>query len=256
MTPVNNEWPWNRAPLETGGALYHFPSALRAYGDFTAYDMSSALGVLKFVVDFVNRKPESYKSGTTQILPTGRERLRKLLQLATHGPTSLGDLDLSNPTDEAMDEIRQLAGRIRREHRLERMSDGAQWRDHAFIRDADEFYAVVATMLMSAKLRAKVAQCRRPECSEFFIVEKSTKGRPPLYHDKECTRLANEATADVRQRNLRKRNAAAKSLKGQSASANNIKVAIKQAFRDDPDATVEQLVKSAKVIIKVGKKHK
>jgi hypothetical protein len=240
--------------LAASGVLFHLPTSLKAYGDFAGYDFGSEVGLLRYVVDFVNRKPEPYKHGTTQLRPVGRERLHQLLRVAVHGPSLPDDLDLRNPTDGAIENISQRTGHVRWEHRLERTPAGVELRHHAHILDADSFYWLIVILLMKPANRAAISQCGHTGCPEFFIVAK-TAGRPQLYHNEECAKAANAATADERQRNLRKRRAAIVMLKGSTASKARIQDAIKQAFSHHSDATAEQLAAHARVLLKSGPKR-
>jgi hypothetical protein len=253
MTRSGSTSPIDRSQLAVSGVVYHLPSSLGAYGDTAGYDLGNAVGLLRFVVDFVNRKPEPYKYGTTQVMPVGREPLQQLLRVAVRGPSLPSDLDLQNPTDEAIENIRGRISRIHWEHQLEWTPTGVEWRHHAHILDAESFYWLIVTLLMNADTRASLAQCR---CEQFFVLDKAARGRPQMYHNEECATAANAATADERQRNLRKRRAAAAIVKGSSASEARIQDAIKQAFKDDPSATPKQLAERAKSIIKAAQRGK
>ena len=254
MTAPGKTQPPDNSQLVASGVIFHLPTTLRAYGDFSGYDLSSEACLLKYVVDFVNRKPEPLKYGTAQLLPVGRERLKQLLRVAVHGPSLSADLDLRNPTDAAIENISQRTGYVRWEHRLERTPGGVELRHHARIKDADSFYWLIVTLLMKPGNRAAISQCGHTGCPEFFMAPK-TAGRPQMYHNDECAKAANAATADERQRNLRKRRAAITLLKGTSASKSRVQEAIKQAFRDHPDETAEQLAVRAKALLKSGPKR-
>jgi hypothetical protein len=250
-----------RDGLAASNALYHLPASLSAYGDVTGYDLGSPVGLLEYVVDFVNRpqtKVTLERHGTKldgepvfraadQLRVRGREKLRRLLLAAV-----TDDPDFANPSE---DFIRERTGGIHWEHRLEHVPGGAGWRHHAHILDADAFYNLIASLLMSAEHRQALAQCA--PCGRFFMVEKPVKGRPQsVYHDEKCRRAANDAGAAARQRASRTRKAALKILGASKASKTEPKAAIKRAQLEYPEATAEQLANHAKIILKGARKRK
>jgi hypothetical protein len=253
----DDEWMgWDRKTLFAAEALFHFPPSLAAaYGDFAGYDLSSETSLIKYTIDFVNRPhrkvtPEQIKLGV--ILPRGREALRQILRVAVHGPSAPGEPDLRNPSDEFIIDIRHRAAKgIAWKHRLERTPTGAQWRHHAFIQDADAFYALLATLLMSEEHRREFGQCKH--CDRFFLVQKREQhdGRPErLYCCKEHRSATHAKGGAARQRDRRTRLKAGNLLKGHPSAANMVT----DVFRDHPDATAEQLASYAKT--RAARKHK
>jgi hypothetical protein len=237
---------------EWGGALFHFHPSLNAYGDVSKYDLSSVVGLLKLVIDFVNRpQPKlSYaqiQAGGVQ-MPRGRDGLRQLLHAAVHG----GNPDLANPSQEFLEKIREQASNIHWMHRLERASGGVEWRHHASISDAEAFHTLIASLLMSQENRALLAQCRH--CGKFFVVQAPLKGRPQTRYDTEdCRKAANDAGAGARQIARRARLAAMNILRGGKASRTTMAAAVKQAQLAHPDATAEDIARHAKEIMRKKK---
>jgi hypothetical protein len=248
----------NLGGLDANHAVYHLPSSLSAYGAFDAHDFGNALGLLKYVAAFVNRpRPkitaDQIRAGVQ--IPRGQKKLEQLLRVAVHGPDSPDDPNLANPSDEF---LRHHTAGIHWMHQLELVPGGAEWKHHAHILDADAFYNLIATLLMSEVNRDAVAQCQYSECGKFFIVERPVKGRPQsVYHDEACRRNANDAGATTRQRDRRTRLAAIEILRGLGfASSDKRTAAVKRAQLEHPNSTADQLASHARVLLKSARKSK
>jgi hypothetical protein len=255
-----NPWAWGEE-LPAAGGLFHLPNSLAcAYGPFTAYDLTSAAGLIRYTIDFVNRPQtmltsEQLLAGPVQ-LPRGRERLRQLLRAAARGAQA-GDPDLVNPSAEWLTDIRQRARGIQWRSRLERTPTGVEWRHHAFIEDADAFYSLVATLLMSEENRREFGQCRY--CDAFFVVEKRAQheGRPErLYCKREHRTAAHAEGGAGRQRDRRTRQRAVQILVKSGLGLASSRMAVAEAFKNHPGTTPEQLADRARALVKGARKHK
>jgi hypothetical protein len=249
-----------RDVLAANAALYHLPTSLSAYGDTTRYDLSSPVGLLEYVVEFVNRKPAQHS------LVVGRERLRQLLRVAVHGadvngPPAPDGLDLANPSEALISRCSDRS-EIHLEPRFDSVPGGPEWRLHVHILGAEGFYNLIASLLMREENRARLKRCRylgkagkepEPACEKFFIVQPRAKHDGPpnvLYCSHEHMRAANTAGSKARQSASRARKAALKIHGG----ASKVKAAadIKQAQLAHPDATPEELIGH----VRRARKHK
>jgi hypothetical protein len=244
-----------RDGLAASNALYHLPTSLSAYGDIKGYDLGSAVGLLEYVVNFVNRPLPRTRIGTEEpfkgvlLGPTTlhgpREKLKKLLYAATSG-----DPDLLHPSEDLISRCSN-SSEIHWEHALERAPGGAEWRHHAHILGAEAFYNLILSLLMSPQNRAALAQCKHEPCGKFFMVEKPVKGRPQsVFHDEKCRKAANDGGAAARQRAKRARDAALKLHGG--ASKFKAAADIKLAQLAHPHATPEELISH----VRRARKHK
>jgi hypothetical protein len=107
-------------------------------------------------------------------------------------------------------------------------------------------------MLLHPKYRQLIRSC--PQCRKFFV-----RDGKQIFCTKKCTTAANDAGNDQRQKNQRKRRKALALLSG--ASPAKRADAVKQAQKDHPDATPEQLAEHAKRLLKPNlfqaqRKHK
>jgi hypothetical protein len=251
LTPIGDEVP-------AGGALFHLPSALRAYGPATRYDLRTPLGLLKYAVAFVQqprRKVSRMAAGELRAgiqLPVGRDRLCGLLADAVRGGGALANLG-----EAEIAAIRRCAAEIRWESRLERTSAGVTWRHHAHVLGADGFYALVATLIADGVLVDKdhgslLRQCTR--CKKFFFVRPRAQheGRPEKkYCGKTCRKKAHAKGGVARQRVRRARQQLIRTGVARSKAHD----AVRHVYADHRDATAEQLVSYAKALMQSAR-HK
>lgn len=232
-----------------GSVQYHLPAALKgAYGDTAGYAMDTTLGLLQYVVAFVNR-PATPVGQLPSTRPVGREKLRALLHAAVHGT----EPNLAAPSEAFRADLDKWASAIKWEPRLE----GAGWRHHAFILDATGFYALVASLLLDADTRSQISECRH--CGDLFVIQPRAKhdGRMNrLYCSQEHMRAANDAANTVRQRQRRTRLRAQKILVEKGWTRAAAEGAILRAFEKAPEATAEQLAGHARAPVSGARKHK
>lgn len=211
--------------------------------DGTRRDFLDVEDLLGYVCIIVNAQQHSI--APPQIKRWGRE-LTDLLQDAL-------DNKLENPSDEFLADIgNRFEKGIRWDRRLERAPGGAAFRHEAHIVGKDGFHALLAVILMHAKYRHLIRRC--PQCGSFFVRE----GKQ-VFCTKECAAAANDAGVLQRQKNQRLRRKAEALLS--TASSEKRAAAVKQAQKDHPDATPEQLAEHAKRILRpnglpIPRKHK
>ena len=268
---------WRSHPLAGPGALFIVSEYVeQVYGRVVAADhrLDNAGGILKYAAAFVNREEVQFRPRAlvgsvaddkklAAILPELQEErlsarrveLRRLLRAAVRGPAALDDPDFENQSDKLLEGIvKQTEGRIEWKLSLDR---NVGWRVFGIVNECDGFVAVVTSLLLSKKHRELLGQCRK--CQRFFPVE-HTEGKPRrLYCTDECMNSVNAADGTARQRDRYKRiRAVALFIErhGRSPNEDAIKQAIKQAFKDHPGATVEQLADYAKALIQTSRKRK
>ena len=249
--------PWTAQQGESiaqGGALFHLPPALQnAYGDAAAFDLSTASGLLDYVMAFVNGKTVRTKPLLPEQRVRGREGLRALLRsaaLLARGDDP-GELNLAKPSDALMADLRQRGAGIRWMHRL---TVSAGWAHHAIILDADEFYSLVGSLLMDEANRSHVGECKH--CGKFFPVVVERDGRPgrPLrdYCDKRHRTAAHEKNAAGRQRKVRATRALKDSVHGYDKE--QIGEAVSAAMAANPRVTtVYELTQISRDILRSKK---
>jgi hypothetical protein len=171
-------------------------------------------------------------------------------------------LNVDDPSDKFLADIEtRFEKGVQWDRRLERAPGGAAFRQYARIAGADGFYALLAVMLMHPKYRQmlmhpKYRQMIRccPQCGKFFM-----RDGKQLFCTKECYTAANDAGVLQRQKNQRQRRRVQAMLTG--ASTAKRAAAVKQAQKDHPGATDEQLAEHAKRLLKPSlfpapRKHK
>jgi hypothetical protein len=256
MQPAKDDGVWMAFDRDTlvvnDDVIYHFPASLAAaYGSFARFDLGTVAGLLDYVAEFVNRR-EKHGTEFPQVRTVGRENLRRLFRAAVHGPSAPGDIDLANPSDELLNDLRQRTRDSVRKSSLDRKTGGAGWRHHVFIESADEFYVLLTILLMNEQHRHELAQCKH--CDIFFVVKKRAQreGRPERVYCTPQHRIdAHEKGAAGRQRKAR----ACRKL-GKRHGEDQNRAAVQRAFDENPSATVEQLVESANAIIKATRTKK
>ncbi len=255
-------------PLVVGTDLFHLPDFLKqAYGDTSGYDLSDKAGLLRYVVDFVNR-PEP-KTSMTKGIPEppykrdpghhvhitvvgsrsfGKTRLRQLLHDAVHRTKH------SEKEEETfISDLRQHVAGMTWMQRLDGASQALL--HHAFIHNAEQFYALVAFLLVNEDYRQLVAQCRYEPCSTFFLIEthERARGRPMrVYCSSKCRRLAHSEGSAARQNRRRAKLLLVKDGCPREDSYD----AVERAFKKHPDATAKQLAEHAKQIISRSRKRR
>jgi hypothetical protein len=246
----------DRRAIETGGALFHLPGALNAYGDLSKYDLSSVPGLLEFVVDFVNQiDPPLDLTDVPQQRPVGREELRTLLLVAARGPSKPDDPNLEQPSEEFLAAVRLGLSEIVWKQTLTRTPSGAQLRHHAHILDYRGFYALVAILLMTEQHRRQVGACQY--CDRSFVVEQRAQheGRPKTRYcpGTDHGEKAHKAAAAGRQLQVRARQLLEKRGYDREASQKAVRVAIEE----NPNLTsAAQLADQAKAFVRSARKHK
>lgn len=251
QTLLPDDWgAWDPLILVDSGAIYHLQSELKAYGDFAGYDLTSSLGLIKYVADFVNRKlPPLDLSQPFSTRPVGQKKLKHLLAAAVHGPASADDPDLSNPSEKFLTEVRHLLGKdsVTWRHRLERRPGGAVWLHHAWVSGYQSFYALIASLLMNPETRSRLRQCHYKPCGNFFVVESGAPGRR---RDHYCRTKHQTAANNGSARKLRER---ARKLLGKMRLGYEhgaIHQAVGQAHKDNPECkSTEQLADYAKAVL-------
>jgi hypothetical protein len=128
------------------------------------------------------------------------------------------------------------------------------WQTFGIIEGPDAFVALVAGLLLNPTHREQIAQCRR--CQKFFLVE-YTEGPPrKLYCGDDCMKAVNAAGSAARARDRYKRNQAIRLLVEQRRDPDRSREAVKQAFKNHPDATAEQLADHAKALLQSARRRK
>lgn len=251
MWPPPDHW-IRRDPgqVVTAGGVFHMPEGLEgAYGPMKDDERGSARGLLEYLLRFVNRlyppvTHEDRQGGKVGSRPISQKQLRHLFHVAVHGPSTQGDPDLRQPSDDLLAEIRRKSARIEWVRLLERTETGARWSHHGFLPDFEPFFGFVQTVLMDAELREDLGECQYRGCGNFFL----SKGRNKLYCDEECMLHAHTQDSATRKNKGRAREA----LIEQGYGCEMVHQAVEQAFREHPDAKAKQLAVYAEAILKAA----
>ena len=252
MWPPPDHW-IRRDPRQvvTAGGVFHMPEGLEgAYGPMKDDERGSARGLLEYLIRFVNKlyipvTPEDFQGGRVISRPIGQEQLRRLFHVAVHGPSTQGDPDLRQPSDDLLAEIRRKSARIQWAHLLERTETGARWSHHGFLPDVEPFFGFVTTLLMDAELRKDLGECQYRGCGNFFL----SKGRNKLYCDEECMLHAHTQDSATRKNKGRARDALIK----QGYGRERVHDAVEQAFRENPEAKARALARCAESRLRKGR---
>lgn len=250
---------WDEKALARGRAVYHFtPALLDAFGRTADHDLSSAVGVLQYGMDFVNRPPPRIGSNTldrAQWAAVWHAEFLELFRVAVHGPSCEADPDLARPSKSFLAEIEQGTADIHWQHALARTRGGAVWRHHALVGSPGAFHALVASLLMDPALRKRACQCRYIECKKFFVTSERRRGggQPNrLYCSPQHGKDANSDESAARQNKRRAR----QRLIRMRYDETTVSGAVDQAARNHPDATAVELAEMAGALLQTARKHK
>jgi len=255
---------WRSHPLAASGVMFWVSQYVElVYGKITlgGHRTDTVGGLLQYASAFANREE-------TQFLPRfisehderklqairpdleeaklteRREELRRLLRAAVHGPSAPDDPDFGVQSDAFLQSVLARTKGIEWMMSLDR---NIGWRVYGVVNDCEGFIAVVTSVLLHGSQRKLLGQCGK--CARFFIVERA-EGKPrTLYCRKECMTAANADGGAVRQRDRYKRNCAAALLIEGGYGPVVSRDAVKQAFKNHPTSTADQLVGYAKAFV-------
>jgi hypothetical protein len=271
---------WRSRPLSAGslGFLVH-PYLEYLYGRIAMDNrrINSTRGLLDYVVAFANheehqllprwiRAERDDDEHALAMLPElsdeavekRRDEMRSILRAAV---TPSGGLNLKEQPDDLLESI------------SDRIKAGIEWtisidrnagfRTVGLVRSPDAFVGVILGLLLDEKHRGMLGHCRNGDCvggGRLFMVE-HTDGTPRhLYCSDDCMLTVNAKGNAARKRESYKRRRATEILiegwRGRAPDDDTVKKAIKQAFKNNPHDTAEQLAERAKAIIKAAPRGK
>jgi hypothetical protein len=252
--------------LADAGAIYHFTfehALAEAYGETASYDLSSPIGLVKYIANFLNRVQEeidldeklkrseaadqtagSIKSGVAVgTPPMGYAELHRLFHVAACRRTgATGGLNLSAPSDDFFSGIRRSADKIRWHPELVRVKGGAQWQYHAFIESSDALYALMASLLMDSDVRKKLSQCQR--CQKFYVT-KEGEGSPNFRYCLTADCAAKAAKDNSKHRQNKRRAISTLTQKFRKFGERRIIEAVEAVMKADSKATAKQIAERA-----------
>lgn len=242
-------------------AVFNLSSALvAAYGrsDRQGQDLRDASAVLRFAVDFVERKekwhplPEAHNErqdrGLVEVAAVsthsvGRKQLRELLTAAARD-------SLPEVTDKLLAEA---TNRLPSITRLEATADGAiQYRTIVNVADAGAFQMLVRLILANPEHRRSVGCCQHQQCSKLFVVHapRGRTGPPNRFY---CGPAHMRAGHDgAHQRNERR---AVKFLTDRGHSRDAARLAVREAAHRHPDAKASQLKELADAFLRENRRR-
>jgi hypothetical protein len=253
------------------------------YGAVTGEDLESEWGLVKYALRFANGEEDTKKRQALALPDKLRELLEQQIGLNPEGGSGPGRLEaeLADHIEARRTKLRRALGNICRWHQNKQRINVQEAGSDYLLRDvwalpmlkqkplrlasfwviasAGAFDAFLGLLLLDDEraFGRSLRQCALERCHIFFL-QPDQVGRPQQYCGPEHTKEANEGSAARRARNSRLRASAVQLLIREHGRryAAEIKAAVRQAFKEQPNNTAEQIARRAWELVQAERKRK
>jgi hypothetical protein len=246
-----------------GGGEFTFgvePVVETAFGKAPAGAFGSERGLIDYALAFLN--------GDSEHLPQSDPRVMTDIDWL-FGSTDTQQFDFRDRLTRFLTQLRsdraaaqkwvtkQMPSGVSPLIRRERTANGGiGLRVHILLRTPAALVEFVIQLLADERRGFELRECKLPSCRKLFVKSLPAKGRgaPRQFCGKEHMKEAHDADAIKRAGRARARRAAEELLRAFRFTVR--KEAVKQASKEYPEATAEQLADYARVRIQTARRHK